>query len=453
MGASAAAIISFLSINAVISLGVGVAYRFRPSLAIVARYHLESISSVLAVLLWIICMAFYNTSSPSDPMMWDMCMTYNSKLWDANFFYALWITGILSLYLLSDVIAGNYPSGKSTLTLENTTRTGTANCHQMRTWILLLIASVLLFSFAIAERVGPVCSDSYLLNSPYCTSTTVSIVTSVLGALLCLAQMVMCRFSMMSEQLRCRELGLPLEGNSSSLAVRNASETLLALPVLVGYACNVGFATSPGGSGANVGNVYVVSWLCLASAMSLNVDYLGLHLTTEETHNISSRSGWSGNRRGNAAPRRTPTVEDTSDDSDEESDDESSADSSDVLPPRLTYGDAAGVVVGGRVRGRRTPTPPPSFATRESAGPHPRGNSRGRRHRATDASLATERSAGPSPTPRNGNRANSRGKRHTRTPVSSREGSVATEQSGAMPRGGRSVVTEQSAPRYSRKFS
>lgn len=461
MGASAASIISFLSINAVISLGVGIAYRFRPSLAILARYHLESISSVLAVLLWIICMAFYNTSSPSDPMMWDMRMTYNSKLWDANFFYALWINGILSLYLLSDVIAGNYPSGKSTLALQNTTRTGTANCHQMRTWILLLIASVLLFSFAIAERVGPACSDSYLRNSPYCTSTTVSIVTSVLGALLCLAQMVMCRFSMMSEQLRCRELGLPLESNSSSLAVRNASETLLALPVLVGYACNVGFATSPGGSGANVGNVYVVSWLCLVLAMSLNVDYLRLHLTMEETtHNISSRSGWSGNQRGIAMARRTPTItiEGDSDDSDEESDDETSVDSSsesasDVLPPRLMYGDVVTSIVRGRVGGRRTPTPPPSFATQESASPHPRGNSRGRRHRATNASPATERSATRSPTPRNGNRANSRGKRHTRTPVSSREGSVATEQSGAMPRGGRSVVTEQSAPRYSRKLS
>jgi len=464
MGTSAAVILSLLCINAVISLGVGMAYRFRPSLTILARYHLESISSALAVVFWVVCMAFYNTSSPSDPIMWDMCMTYNSGRWDANFFYSIWITGILSLYLLSDVLAGNYPSGKSTLTLEKTT--ATTNSRQTRTWILLLITSVLLFSFSIAERVGPMCSDSYLHNSPYCTSTTVSIVTSVLGALICLAQMVMCRFSIMSEQMRCRELGLPLENSSSSLAVRNASETLLALPALVGYACNVGFATGSGGSGANVGNVYVVSWLCLVLAMSLNVDYLGLHLTMEENYNLSSRSGWSGNpqrhrsaNRGNTMAmlsqqeealtrRTTPPIQEASDDSEEESDDESSAVSSVILAPRLMYS-AANNSVGGQ----RPPTPTPSFATQESASPRPRANSRGRRHHTLNESLVTERSAGPSPSPRNGNRANSRGKRRTRTPVQAGEGSMATEQSGVMSRGGRSMDTEQSAPQYVRQFS
>jgi len=450
MGGSAAAIISLLCINAVISLGVGTAYRFGPSLAIQAQYHVESISSALTVLFWMICMGIYNTSSPSDPMMWDMCMTYNAQRWDANFFYALWITGILSLYLFSDVIAGNYPSGKSTLALEST-RGGTKNCHQTRTWILLLVTSVLLFSFAIAERNGPVCRDAYLHNSPYCTSTTVSVVTSVLSALLCLAQMVMCRFSLMSEQLRRRELGLPLENNSSSLAVTNASETLLALPVLVGYACNVGFATSPGGSGANVGNVFVVSWLCLVLAMLLNVDYLGLHLTMEERSTNRGYTTLTLSQQEEAMVRRRPTYEDVSDDSEEESD-ESSADSSVVLRPRLMYS-AAGSSVGGR----RTPTPPPSFVTQDSVSPHPRANSRGRRHRAINASLVTQRSPVPSPTPRIGNRANSRGKRHTRPTVQSGEGSLATERSGATPRGGRMVVAEdpaeESAPRYLRKLA
>ena len=46
------------------------------------------------------------------------------------------------------------------------------------------ISSILLLSFLIVEKFGPVCNVPYLQNSLHCTSTTAALIISILGMLL-----------------------------------------------------------------------------------------------------------------------------------------------------------------------------------------------------------------------------------------------------------------------------
>lgn len=107
-------------------------------------------------------------------------------------------------------------------------------------------------------------------GSSYCASAAVSLIASILGMIACLSYV----------GSRAASLGSP--SSSSQYFAKNDSivERILALAVLIAYACNAGIATGPGGSGAGVGNVYVSSWLALVLALVLNVKYLGFHFAT-----------------------------------------------------------------------------------------------------------------------------------------------------------------------------
>mmetsp|Transcript_24847 Transcript_24847/g.53603 ORF Transcript_24847/g.53603 Transcript_24847/m.53603 type:complete len:308 (+) Transcript_24847:3-926(+) len=269
MGAYTISIIAILSLNAAISLSVGVAYRFRPTLVALTRpshlvfnMSLEFLLAVITLLGWMLCTFFYN--SPNDDafqLMMDM------PSMNANFFYSLWITGILSLYLVADLCTGNHRGGMKFSTAITTSHHSTKNHTVGRLWILLFFSSILLLTFSISLQAGPMCVGP-LQNSPYCASTMVSLIISTLGLILCLSY----------GAIRASSLSLV------SLVSNNTIERVLALAILIVYACNAGITTSPGRSGANVGNVYVTSWLALILALILNVSYLGLHFTSCDDH-------------------------------------------------------------------------------------------------------------------------------------------------------------------------
>ena len=150
----------------------------------------------------------------------------------------------MSLYLLANLHAGNHQVGVIT-----TTTTALTETHAMSSlWMLQSFSSILLLSFLITEKFGPIYNVPYLQNSSCCVSTMVALVVSILGILLCIAHITTSHFNTI--------------GNT------------LALAILTMYACNVGILTSPHRSGTNVDNVYVTSWLSLILALILNVNYL-----------------------------------------------------------------------------------------------------------------------------------------------------------------------------------
>lgn len=279
MGAYAIISITLLSLNAAIALAVGVAYRYHPSLIVLTRpmnlvMSLEFLLAAMALLNWILCMFFCN--SPNDAafqIMMDMPLSQMN----ANFFYSHWVTGILSLYLVSDLCTGNNRGGVISITAATSIHS-TKNQTMGRLWMLLLFSSILLLSFSIMLQVGPSCMGELMHNSSYCASTMTALSVSILGMLLCFSWAI---------SIRARR-------DSSSL---DKFERVLALAILIGYACNAGITTSPGGSGTNVGNVYVASWLALILASILNVSYLRLHFTSRSCDENVPSSNYNGSKR------------------------------------------------------------------------------------------------------------------------------------------------------------
>jgi len=278
MGASTITIITLLSLNAAISLIVGVAYRHHPSLMALTNpmsraVSLEFLLAGIILLFWVLCTVFYsNFNDPAFHAIMDMPLSQTN----ANFFYSLWITGILSLYLVADLASGNNREGVISIASNDSMENQTVG----RLWMLLLFSSILLLSFSASLRASPACGGTLMQESPYCASTTTALTVSILGMIVGL--------SYRANSVR--------ESRSSSRMNSKPIERVLALVVLIVYACNAGITTSPGGSGANMGNVYVTSWLGLILAFILNVSYLKLHFTSS-SHEIATMANKSMSKR------------------------------------------------------------------------------------------------------------------------------------------------------------
>lgn len=197
---------------------------------------------------------------------------------------------MLSLYLIADLAVGSGRGGVIHIPDMTSTRSDTAASNRMasfhhdskstagdessarlsRLWMLLFFYSILLLAFSIELQAGPVCEGPFK-SSPYCTSTVAALIVSILGMILCVAYGAIRVSQMKTQRSRARR--------SSSMA--NSIERILAFGIFIGYACNAGITTSPGGSGSNVGNVYISSWMALIIALVLNVNYLGLHFISK----------------------------------------------------------------------------------------------------------------------------------------------------------------------------
>ena len=221
----------------------------------------EALLAGLGLFLWFLAMVFFNAVQDD----WRMVFALSGET-GANIFSSLWAAGVLSMYLVADIAAGNRggvrPSPRA-LALNPGLTADDDLAAIRRTWAMIAMASAALLFAGASESAGSVCEGPDLSATPYCSSATASAAAGTLGFV---------------EACGVAFLGRLRRRGFMSRATRRLGERLLGLACLVGYAVSAGVATGPGGAGADANNVFVASWLAAGLAVLLNVSYLGRSL-------------------------------------------------------------------------------------------------------------------------------------------------------------------------------
>jgi len=173
----------------------------------------------------------------------------------ANLFYATWISFALSSYIVADLATIDDTSGVVPYHYSPTNQAS-------RSWILLLIASLVLLSFSLEVGTGKVCSGGILQDANVCRYTIAGMVFGFLGVLASLGYLLVERV---------------FPDNHQSLGI------MLSVAVTISFAINAGLLTSPGSPGSEPSNLYWASWICLALSFYLCVCHVEMYMASKTT--------------------------------------------------------------------------------------------------------------------------------------------------------------------------
>ena len=130
-----------------------------------------------------------------------------------------------------------------------------------RSWILLLVASMILISYNLVIGGGDVCSRP-LFSTNVCRYAISGVVFGFVVVSASVAYLFMERAFAKKPQL----LG-----------------TIVSVLVAIAFAINAGLSTSPGSPGSEPSNIYWASWVCFALAFYLCMCHVEICLATWRT--------------------------------------------------------------------------------------------------------------------------------------------------------------------------
>jgi len=213
---------------------------------------MELIFALFALLLWCFVMGVVlNDGHDMDHLGVDGLHIANH-----NLYYATWISFALTSYIVADLTTVDDPSGVLPYHDEPTNQAD-------RSWILLAIASLVLFSFNIAVGTGEICSGGILQDTHVCDYTISGTIFACVGALTSMTYFIV--------KKRFPDRYNPPMG------------IILSVVVAILFAINASLQTSPGSPGSEPSNLFWASWICFGLSFYLFVSHVEIHLAPKKT--------------------------------------------------------------------------------------------------------------------------------------------------------------------------
>ena len=219
---------------------------------------MELILAVLALVLWCFTMGVVVNAQSYHLGVEGLAVGH------ANLFYSTWISFAITCYLVADLLTIDDLNGVLPYYYE-------ASNQASRSWVLLLIASLVLLSFNLAIGSGEICSGSgdLLQGTTACQYTISGVVFALAGILASLAYLLV-------------ERTFPSKSKSPGI--------FLSLFATVSFAINAGLSTSPGAAGSEPSNLYWSSWVCFALSFYLCMCHVDMYMESRTSTTTDDKS-------------------------------------------------------------------------------------------------------------------------------------------------------------------
>mmetsp|Transcript_2242 Transcript_2242/g.4825 ORF Transcript_2242/g.4825 Transcript_2242/m.4825 type:complete len:896 (+) Transcript_2242:130-2817(+) len=227
-------------------------------------FSLEMVVSVLLFALW--CGALRYLFDPSSGVRNGIAVisgglgglpgdSYSpGHVWNATLWFSGWLALGLSSYLTGDLIMatpekkrGAYIYGDECADFP---RTNIEPCY----YFMAMVFSGALSAFSIEMRKGDACAGNLLSSTSFCVSSLMGSVIGLLCGLFALMGLIIYRL----DQMGTFDQWGSQRGKNLLIV-----DGILSILLFVLNCLNVGFGTSPGGQGTEVGNIFVSSWMAL----------------------------------------------------------------------------------------------------------------------------------------------------------------------------------------------
>ncbi|KAL7522739.1 hypothetical protein ACHAWX_007439 [Stephanocyclus meneghinianus] len=237
---------------------------------------LEFLVALILFVLW--CIELRYVMDPFSGVEYGLTITkdkwgylYYNDVWNGNLWVSSWLGGGIVAYLVGELIMA--PADKRCGVAIREGKDVTAYTSRLdgdiheedadyrRTyvldddgptnWFLLLVTSCVLSAFCIDDRNGLSCEGS-LSSTPFCKRSLLGSIVGLLSAIMSVCALIVHYFNQRGK----------IDDFRNILQKRLwMMEVLLAATSFVLNSINVGYATSPGGPGTEIGNVFVSCWL------------------------------------------------------------------------------------------------------------------------------------------------------------------------------------------------
>ncbi|KAL3791276.1 hypothetical protein HJC23_000893 [Cyclotella cryptica] len=237
---------------------------------------LEFLMALVLFILW--CIELRYVMDPFSGVEYGLTMTkekwgylYYEDVWNGNLWVSSWLGGGIASFLVGELIMA--PADKRcgvvvrdhkdmvAYTSRLNEAAGAEDVDYIRTyvldddgptyWFLLLVTSCALSAFCIDNRNGLSCEGS-LSSTPFCKRSLLGSIVGMLSAIISICALIVHYFNQRGKIDDFRNL---LQKRLWMI------EVFLSAVSFVLNCINVGYATSPGGPGNEIGNVFVSCWL------------------------------------------------------------------------------------------------------------------------------------------------------------------------------------------------
>jgi hypothetical protein len=269
-------LVSILSTSFVLSLVIAVSYRHRIlrnylTQCVLPHTTVEVLSALVIFILW--CIELRYVMDPFSGVQYGQTLMnenwgqhYYDEVWNANLWASSWLGGAIAASLVGELLMARDDKRRGVvvrsdgicLTRKSNDNEQLSEKEYIRTyaldedgskhWFLMLVISCALSAFCINYRIGMSC-DGSLSSTPFCKRCVLGSVVGIVCTIISVGALVV-HFMNLREQAQ----------SNKKLWV---SESSFAALSFILNCMNVGFVTSPGGPGADIGNIFLTAWLAL----------------------------------------------------------------------------------------------------------------------------------------------------------------------------------------------